>query len=165
MRKAEPRLYHDLEEIGAKQTVSTWLGSLTEGQSRKNAIYSIARYLRWREKKGLEADPDKIIEDCLGGTNRTLVDYVQVLLGYCKGSEFKGTAPISVRRHYDSIRSFYLNNMVTLPKAKFKAPDARTSEVKAEVTADAYLGMMRKALSAASPRGRSIMLTAFKQAL
>lgn len=165
MKTATFRKYDDIEANLAKKTIATWLESLAEGQSRRNAIYNIARYLRWRRKKGVESDPDKIILECLDGTNKTMVDHLKVLFEYLKdGEEFKDVSPITVRCHYDNIRSFYLNNMMPLPKAKLKRPKSSslTPQVKAEVTADEYLQMMKRALTVGSVRDRSIMLTALQ---
>ncbi len=162
MRAATFRKYDDIEAILAKKSVSTWLESLAEGQSRRNATYNIARYLRWRRKKGIEPDSDAMIHECMEGTNKTLVEHLKTLLEYLKDGEFRDVSPITVRGHHDSIRSFYRGNLVELPRSKFKARRSQTLEVKAEVTADEYLSMMKRALPVASVRDRSIMLTALQ---
>ena len=47
----KPRTYDDLEELGAKKSVSTWLSGLAEGESRRGSLYRFARYVMWCQKE------------------------------------------------------------------------------------------------------------------
>ncbi len=53
------KVYTNLEALAAKETVRRWIEGLTEGHSRKHAIYSVNRYVIWRGSRGLETDPDR----------------------------------------------------------------------------------------------------------
>jgi hypothetical protein len=68
-----------------------WLEGLRAGSHRRTALYNLARYLRWRKDRGLEADPDQIVEECLSGTNRTLIEHKNTLVEYCQGTTFAGS--------------------------------------------------------------------------
>jgi len=68
-----------VQELAAKETVSTWLRGLKEGPGRKTARYHLARFIRRRMLKELEAYPDRIIEACVNGTNKTLIENLKFL--------------------------------------------------------------------------------------
>lgn len=159
-KKGRPRIYSDVAEITNKKSVVAWLNNLREGPSRKAAGYSIARFLRWRK-----IDPDSLIEECLNGTNRTLIEHVKAALDYCQSDNFKGSSLSTREKHYNNIRSFYSGNMVTLPKVKLKVGEVENSKVGIETTASEYLKMAEKALLVASVRDRSIILTALQSAM
>jgi hypothetical protein len=116
-----PKVYTDLEEITGKESVRTWLQTLREGPSRKTASYSVARYLRWRKEKGLISDPDFLVNECLDGTNRTLIDHLKPIIEYSQS--LRDALPATKIKAYKNVRSFYAANMVTLPKSKLKFGD------------------------------------------
>ena len=74
-----PRIYDYVQELAAKETVSAWLRGLEEGPGRKTAGYHLARFIRRRMLKELEADPDGIIEACVNGTSKTLIENLKFL--------------------------------------------------------------------------------------
>jgi hypothetical protein len=48
----------NLDALAAKESVRRWIEGLTEGHSRKHAIYLVNRFVIWRRSRGLETDPD-----------------------------------------------------------------------------------------------------------
>lgn len=157
-----PKKYDDIEAIAAKESFASWLKSLREGASRKNGLYGLARFLRWRKSKGLQSDPDLLIKECLDGTNRTLLDHTKLLNEWCQGDDHANAAPATIFRSCGIVRSFYAHHMVALPRARLRIPRQVGAEVKTEMTADEYLRVFRRAISTASVRDRSVMLTALQ---
>src|SRR5579863_4273513 len=84
-----PRLYDDVTPLLEHPSVQKWMEGLREGPNQRTALYNLARYLRWRKARGLEADPEKLIEECLNGTNLTLVQHLNPLVQYCQGPDRK----------------------------------------------------------------------------
>ncbi len=167
-----PRIYDDVQVLAAKETVSTWLRGLKEGPGRKTAGYHLARFIRWRLLKGLEADPDRIIEGCVNGTNKTLIENLKVVQDFCLASEdFKGDDKETRRRVYRSIRGFYLANFCALPQAKLRVGDSPaespTGRVKSEMTAFEFLKAFRKVLDSVklSVRDRALMVVQLQGAM
>lgn len=158
-----PRLYEDMGELKATESVVVWLRGLREGPGRTTALYHMAGYLRWRKAKTVESDPDKIVAECVDGTNKTLIDHLKLAQEYCLASpSFEGDKKSTRSRVYRSIRSFYLANYVPLPQSRLRVnTHEESNEVENEVSARQFLEMVRKVLSGAkiSVRDRSIILT------
>lgn len=49
------RIYSDVAELEALVATRKWLEGLKEGPHRRTALYNLARFLRWRKGKSLEA--------------------------------------------------------------------------------------------------------------
>ncbi|MDG6919728.1 MAG: hypothetical protein JRN62_09895 [Nitrososphaerota archaeon] len=154
------RIYDDVAPLAEERTVATWLKTLRE-TGRTAALYHLASWVRWRKEKGLQANPDRLIEECLDGNNRTLVAHLQLILEYCQGPRFEGDTLESRKRHYNSIRGFYAANLVGLPRRKLK--DGETNgKVRQEVTAMEFLKMFKQALEYTGVRDRALMLCALQ---
>ncbi|MGC8662121.1 MAG: hypothetical protein ACP5TZ_06445, partial [Nitrososphaeria archaeon] len=110
--RGHPKVYNDLDELKAKESVRLWLSKLASGDSQLSALYSFARYLRWRRARGLESDPDKMINECLDGNNRTLIKHLNEALEYANAYEGRRE---TVLKQYKRIRSFYAHNHIELP--------------------------------------------------
>ena len=150
------RIYDDVAPLAEERTVAAWLKTLRD-TGRTAALYQLASWIRWRKEKGLQADPDTLIEECLDGTNRTLVAHLQPILDYCQGPRFEGDTLESRQRHYNSIRGFYSANLVSLPRRKLK--DGETNgRVRQEITAMEFLKMFKQALEYTDVRDRALML-------
>lgn len=158
-----PRLYQDMATLKVSESVSVWLRGLREGPGRTTALYHLAGFLRWRKARGSESDPDKIVAECVNGTNRTLIDHLKLAQEYCLTAPgFEGDKKSTRSRVYRSTRSFYLANYVPLPQSRLRVNNHEESnEVENDVTARQFLEMVRKVLSGAkiSVRDRSIILT------
>ena len=155
------RIHDDVAPLAEKRTVATWLRSLREGPGRTTALYQFASWTRWRKELGLNADPDALIEECLDGTNRTLIAHLQAILQYCQGASFQGDTLETRQRNYNSLRGFYLANLVSLPRKKLQVGEAN-GRARQEVTATDYLKMFKRALEHTDVRGRAIMLNSLQ---
>lgn len=153
-----PRIYDDIDPLSEKPSVKKWLSALAEGDSRRASLYSLARYLRHLKDEGLESDPDRLIDQCLEGNNRALVDHVSRAVEYCQ--RYPSDNRETVLKQYRRIRSFYQHNFITLPRATLKIQNHARS-VGREITANEFLGFVRKVLRFArlSPRDRAVILT------
>lgn len=80
------KVYTNLDALASKDSVRRWLEGLTEGHSRRHAIYSVNRYILWRKSRGLESNPDRWVEECTEGSVKTLTDHLRVLQDYVKSS-------------------------------------------------------------------------------
>ena len=159
-----PKVYDDVDALLKQESVSRWLRGLKEGSGRTTALYHFARYLRWARESGFVADPDRIVAECMDGTNRTLVEHLKRLHDYCStGKDLEGDLPATRQRVYRSVRSWYDANYVSLPRSALKVPAEKSSSnhVRKEVTAMEFLGMVKKVLASAklSARDKSIILT------
>jgi integrase len=158
-----PRLYEDLGGLRARESVNVWLRGLREGPGRNTALYHFAGFLRWRRLKGCESDPDRIVAECVSGTNRTLIDHLKLAQEYCLTAPgFEGDKKSTRSRVYRSVRSFYLANYVPLPQSRLRVNNQEESnEVEDDVTARQFLEMVRRVLTGTkiSVRDRSIILT------
>ncbi|WP_174448330.1 hypothetical protein [Conexivisphaera calida] len=111
--KGRPKVYADIDELKQKESIKVWLSKLAPVDSQVGSLYSLARYLRWRKEKGLESDPDKIIEECLDGTNRTLIKHLNEALEYV--SQYEGKRK-TVHKQYERIRSFIHTTTFSYPR-------------------------------------------------
>jgi hypothetical protein len=154
------RLYHDLEELQGVSSVKKWLEGLREGPHRKTALYNFARYIRWRKSRDLEADPDMLVEDCLSGTNRTLISHLDSLVQSCQGETFDGSTLETRKKNFKDVVSFYRAHYITLPRAKVKAVDSG-HKLSVEVTASKFLQFSRAVLLKArlTEKARAVILT------
>ncbi len=148
----------DVDKLLQSTTVNRWYSTRKE-TNKKNAIYRFATYLRWREARGLPVDPDQWIEDCLSGTNRTLVTHLQNIMDWCEGDSLDGCTDETRRKYYHVARSFYLKNHVMLPKATLR-PVRGDQSVPVQMTATKFLEMASKVvnLSGLTVRDRAVIM-------
>lgn len=156
------RIYSDVDTLRESQSVRVWLQGMKDGPHRKTALYNLARYLRWRNKshdRRSTSGPDELINECLNGTNLTLVEHLRPLLEYCEGETFRSSALETRIKAFKDVNSFYRSNLVTLPKAKLRVKDERKG-VSNEVTATQFLQFARKVMvkGRLSVRGRACLL-------
>ena len=157
-----PKVYFDLDQLIQKKSVACFLREFREGQSRKSALYSLAWYLRWLKARGLAADPDLLVEECLNGINRTLVQNLNLLKEYCKGGAMDDGGLETRKNHYRTVRSFFDANLVSLPRSKLRmGGNSSNQEVRTEPTATEFLALARRVLTSGRlfVRDRSIILT------
>jgi hypothetical protein len=83
-----------------KESVRSWLETLSEGPSRTYGVYTMNDYVRWRSGKGLPDDPDEWVNECCSGTVKTLTDHLKVLQEYVRSDEFEGASRETRRKHY-----------------------------------------------------------------
>jgi len=154
-----PRLYDDVTPLLEHPSVQKWMEGLREGPNQRTALYNLARYLRWRKARGLEADPEKLIEECLNGTNLTLVQHLNPLVQYCQGPTFEGSVRETRRKNFRDVVSFYRSHFVTLPRAKISG--SIEHKVGTEITATKFLHFAKTVLLKArlTTRARAIVLT------
>jgi hypothetical protein len=62
-------------------------------------------------------DPDQWVEECVEGTNKTLITYLKELEEWVEGSDFEGSDLATRRKCYTDIRSFYAYHLVPLPRS------------------------------------------------
>jgi hypothetical protein len=129
--------------------------------SRAQALYCLNRFVLWRKKNGLNANPDAWVADCQGGTVRTLTNHLQTLKDWIKSSEFYDSSKETRRKAWFRIRGLYEGNNVPLPAVKLRLPQKGVQQVKVEITAIEFLGMITKVLSAGhlTIRDKSVILT------
>jgi hypothetical protein len=148
----------DIDRVLASRTVREWADKKSEN-GRMPALYHMAAYLRWREAKGLSVDPDRWIEECRNGTNRTLIENLEPLKQCAEGEMFDGDEFATRRKFYTDIRGFYYRHLVPLPQSRLEVVK-NAVKVQAQVTAVEFLQMAQKVLAAEMrPRDRSIMLS------
>ena len=155
-----PRVYDDVEPILKFKTVKEWADGRAPGNSRKTAVYHMAAYIRWRRKMGLSVDPDRWVEECVNGTNKTLIEHLRPLKEWVEGPELDGSDPDTRSKHYTDIRGFYAHHLVPLPRSKLNEGAVQATKVRRETTATGFLQMMQKVLEGqVRPRDRSMMLS------
>jgi len=155
-----PRIYEGLDDLAARESVARWLGTVSEGDSRRHAIYTLNRFIRWRHSRGLEDNPDGWVNECSSGTVKTLTDHLKVLQDYIHSDEFEGASRETRRKHYFRIRALYECNFVPLPSVGLRLPNGHEGPVRVQVTANDFLEMTRRVLSAGhlTVRDRAIVL-------
>jgi len=72
-KEGGPRIYakEALETHASKPAVRRWLGGLAD-TSEAHSLYTLNRFVVWRQEKGLNADPDAWIQESEAGTIPTL---------------------------------------------------------------------------------------------
>jgi len=152
------KVYDDLEPLIERESVRKWLNALRSGGYRKGNVYALGRYVRWLKSRGFEADPDRLIDECLNGNNRVLVDHVSRLLEYCQ--EYPSENKETVRREMATIRSFYLHNFVELPHVRPVVRNGNHHTIRREITAHDFLEYINTALhyGKVSVRDRAVIL-------
>lgn len=152
------RIYDDVNAVMKFESVRSWVESRV-GDGRKTAKYHMAAYLRWRRARGLPDDPDQWVNECVEGTNKTLILHLKQLKEWVEGPELDGDRPGTRSKYYTDMRSFYAHHLVPLPKSKLAAKKDET-KAENEVTATAFLKLTQKVLSLGMrPRDRSIILS------
>lgn len=135
-------------------------GRNESGSSQATALYNLARYLRWRRARGLEADPGVLAQECLSGTNRTLIELLNPLVEYCLGGTFDGSSLEIRKKNFKEVVSFYRAHYITLPRAKISGGEAGQC-VGEEMTATKFLQLTKIVLLKArlTPKARAVILT------
>jgi len=153
------RVYSDIGELRNSPTVQKWLEGLRAGPHRTTALYNFARFIRWRKARGLESDPKNLVEDCLAGTNRTLINHLNALVEYCQGGTFRESSLETRKKNFKDVVSFYRAHFITLPKARING-DSRL-RVRTEITASKFLDFTKTVLLKArlTPKARAVILT------
>jgi len=139
------------------ERVKFWTQGLRPS-GRRSALYHLASYLRWRASHNYPDDPDKMIEECLNGTHRTLIDHLRVLKLWVEGEEFDGSEKSTRSKYYTDIRGFYKHNLCELPSSPLRT--GSPSNVKVEVTAISFLEYAKRVVSSreCSVRDRAIVV-------
>lgn len=150
-----PRLY---EEVLHYESVQRWVKGLKEGTGKKTALYHFARYIQFLKQSGIKKNPDDLINECLDGNYRTLVMHLDWVKRFVEGDSLSGVGYLGRNRVYISIRGFYNNNRISLPREKLKFRDAEAVTYKTE--GNIMLDHVRKAVShrGCSVRDRAIIL-------
>lgn len=141
------------------RTLREWAGGRVRS-GRRPALYHMAAYLSWREERHLVANPDRWVNQCVNGTNKTLIEHLKELKEWAEGPSFDGDSFSTRRKAYTDVRSFYSHHLVPLPKSRLRPVKGEEMKVETDTTATQFLGMVEKVLaSKMPPRDRSIMLT------
>ncbi len=161
--RGHPKVYNDLDELKAKESVKLWLTKLASGDSQVSALYSFARYLRWRKARGLESDPDKMINECLDGNNRTLIKHLNEALEYANAYEGRRETAL---KQYKRIRSFYAHNHIELSHETLSIK-VGSNWLSTRVTAKDYIEYVAQVLTKAKLgiRDRAIILIMFQSGM
>lgn len=148
-----------LEALASKPVVKRWLEGLAK-TNKAHSLYTLNRFVLWRLKKGLNADPHTWIRECEAGTVRTLKAHLQTLQDWVMSSEFEGSSRETRRKAWFRVRGLYEANMVPLPAVKFRAPGTEIHQVKVQTTATEFLSMVKRVLSSGrlTVRDRSVIL-------
>ena len=166
----EQRRRVDIDGLLKYDKVDFWVGGLKVGSSRKTALYHLAAYLRWRETTKLETNPDLIIQACLDGTQKTLIDHLRILKSWVEGETFDGSDRLTRDKYYKDIRSFYKHNLCDLPSSPLRfnsKSTSRTLGVKVDIPATEYLEFARKVVSSreCSVRDKAIVMVMLHYAI
>ncbi len=144
-------------------SVKSWYDSK---KSQKTMIYRLASFIDWRGSNTLSTDPEQWIEECLNGTNLTLIKHVRALEDWVNSEEMRQKDFSTRRRYSTDIKGLYLHHHIRLPRVNISRV-AEDSAVEFNVTATQYLEMATKVLTHAGVhiRDRSIMMTIIQSAM
>jgi hypothetical protein len=152
------RIYDDILPTLAFGTVKSWADTQV-GDNRKTSVYHFAAYVRWRKAQGLSINPDQWIEECIAGSNRTLIEHLRQLKEWVEGPALDGDTPATRIKYYTDVRGFYAHHLVPLPRSRLRAKKEET-KVTTETTASDFLKMVQKVLATqVRVRGKSIILS------
>ena len=148
-----------------KKTVKRWLAGITV-DSHPKQVNVLHRFLMFREKLGLESDPDLLVEEVRKGTNEVRIQHLQVLLDWLEGTEdseeLRYCTTDTRYAYFKAVKSFYRHNLVDLPMGILRPPaESNNVEVSTEPTANEYLQFAWRVLNSGKlgPRDRSVVLT------
>ena len=139
------KIYDDILPTLAFKTVKSWADSRV-GDNRKTSVYHLAAYIRWRRARGLSTNPDQWVEECVAGTNRTLIEHLRQLKEWVEGPALDGDTPATRSKYYTDVRGFYAHHLVPLPRSKLRAKKDET-KVTMETTASDFLKMVQRVLA------------------
>jgi hypothetical protein len=145
-----------------KESVKRWLRGISPDSHYKQ-VNVLHRFLLWREKQGLESDPDKIIRAVTKGTNETRIEHLQAAKDWLEGAEELEYASVDSRlAYFKAIKSFYRHNLVDLPMGRLNLKESREEEVEVttEPTATEFLELTKRVLASGklSTRDRALVL-------
>ena len=96
------------------------------GDNRKTSVYHLVGYIRWRKARRLSTNPDQWVEECVAGTNRTLIEHLKQLKEWIEGPELDGDTPATRSKYCSDVRWFYAHHLVPLPRSRLKAKKEET---------------------------------------
>ena len=107
----------------------------------------------------MESDPRNLVEDCLGGTYRTLINHLNTLVEYCQGDTFSESSLETRKKNFKDVVSFYRAHFITLPKARINGE--HQLRVRTEITASKFIDFAKTVLLKArlTPKARAVILT------
>jgi hypothetical protein len=150
------------DALFSKETVRRWLRGISPDSHYKQ-VNVLHRFLLYRQRAGLESDPDKMVEQVRKGTNETRIEHLQAAKDWLEGAEELGYASVASRlAYFKAIKSFYRHNLVDLPMGRLslKESSEEETEVTAEPTATEFLQLTKRVLDSAklSARDRAVVL-------
>jgi hypothetical protein len=150
------------DALFAKESVKRWLRGISP-DSHYKVLNVLHRFLLWREKQGLEANPDKLVAEVRKGTNETRIEHLQAAKDWLEGAKELRYASVASRlAYFKAVKSFYRHNLVDLPMGRLNLKESREEEVEVttEPTATEFLGLTKRVLDSAklSARDRAVVL-------
>jgi hypothetical protein len=113
-------------------------GGPESGSPPADGFVQPRRHLRWRKARELEADPDLLVERCLSGTNRSLIEHKGALVEYCQGGTFTGSLLETRKKNAKEVKSFNYAHSIPSPGVKINAVDSPQT-VSTVITASKFL--------------------------
>jgi hypothetical protein len=138
-------------------TIKAWFDAHKSGEK---VWRDFPRFMAWRVRNGLSGDPDEWIEECLHGTNETLVRHASTIKRWAESTEFAGDKTSARERYAKTMKGFYLYHMIRLPAIRISGNLSETDDIEIEMTAGVYLDMLKRVLTNAklSLRDRTIIM-------
>ena len=143
--------------LEAHPAVRAWFDA---HKSAAKARRDFPRFMEWRVRNGFSGNPDDWIEECLHGTNETLVRHASTIKRWAESTEFAGDKTSAREGYAKTMKWFYLYNMIRLPAIKIGGNLENTDDIEIEMTAGVYLDMLKRVLTNArlSLRDRTIVI-------
>jgi len=150
------------DALFTKESIKAWLRGISP-DSHAKIVNILHRFLMYREKQGLESDPDKVIQQVRKGTNETRIEHLKAAKDWLEDQDEMGYANVASRlAYFKAIKSFYRHNLVDLPMGKLdlRASIEEEVEVTAEPSATEFLKLVKRVLEAGKlgARNRALLL-------
>jgi hypothetical protein len=94
-------------------SVKSWYDSK---KSQKTMIYRLASFIGWRGNNSLPTDPEEWIEECIEGTNLTLIKHVRAIEDWVNSEEMRQKDFSTRRRYSTDIKGLYLHHHIRMPR-------------------------------------------------
>ena len=140
-------------------SVKKWTDELKPGSSRKNSLYTFARFLKYLRSHSEFKDPEALLTNALDASRRDLSNHVDLLKAFV--SSITDTDLSTKQKKYATIRSWYSHNGCELPSSPLKILESGPPEIeKNEDDSIKMYELAKKAVNQAkcSVRDRAIVL-------
>src|SRR5579864_1342015 len=158
----DPRKTKDVDSILKYPSVKKWLSELKKGDYVKGSKYTFFEFISYFREHSQFKDPEDLLNDALSASPRQLQNHIALTKDFITDTQ-KDVLFSTKQKRYNVLRSFYLHNGVTLPRAPLPKEAITETEVQNhDPNSVSMFVMLRKVMLSGrvSVRDKAVILVA-----